>query len=251
MFERDRKYVKSDVDCVKDFSKFAGTNLNMDKCKGIWLGNLKNDDEHEMYGISFTNEPVKCLGIFIGHNKEECHNKNWNDPLSNLENVFKSCKQRRLTLFGKVIIIKSLALSKLVYRFSLLHVPEDIIKKVKKLCFDLIWNKTERVKRNVLYNEVQHGGIYMIDIDSYITAIKAAWVNKFVQHPKYFNVLEECISKEIGLSITQMLKTNFRNLKSCITAAKLPIFYQDIFIAFNKCKSIKNLENMNDHDFLT
>lgn len=31
----------------------------------------------EFHGIKTTNEAVRCLEIFIGHDKVECYNKKW------------------------------------------------------------------------------------------------------------------------------------------------------------------------------
>ena len=32
---------------------------------------------NELYGMKITNKAVKCIGIYIDHDKEECYAKNW------------------------------------------------------------------------------------------------------------------------------------------------------------------------------
>ena len=40
-----------------------------------------------------TNKAVKCnLGIYIGHDKEECYNKNWMKIYHDMEKLFESWK---------------------------------------------------------------------------------------------------------------------------------------------------------------
>ena len=247
---RNKCSVKYALDNVQEFCDVSGTKLNLNKCEGIWLGSLK-DSEVKLYEIPFTKDPVKCLGIYIGHNSKACFEKNWENNITKFENTLNSWKQRKLTLFGKVLIIKNLALSKLTYRFSLLSVPEIVIKRVKKLCFSFIWNKRESVKRNVLYNDITQGGINMIDIDSHIYAIKAAWVSRLIKTPSFFDILSDCIKKEIGLNLQQLLKTNFKSTNTCSVFKNVNLFYNEVFISFNKCKSVKSFDKMNSYDYLT
>lgn len=62
-----------------------------------------------------TNQSVKCLGIHIGRDKIECYNKNWMIFSHEMETLFGSWKDRKLTLFGKSTIISRLAISKFIY----------------------------------------------------------------------------------------------------------------------------------------
>jgi hypothetical protein len=181
--------------------------------------------------------------VYLGHNMEECYTKNWEDGLLKLENILNSWKQRKLSIFGKVTIIKTLALPKLTYRFSLLYVPENIIKRVKKVCFGFLWYNRERVKRSVMYNKLNEGGVNMVDIDSHIHALRAAWVTRFINNPSYFNVISDILTENTGLSLLQFLKSNLRSNKFCDILTKMPVFYQEVFFAYNLCKSIKSFDN--------
>lgn len=88
-------------------------------------------------------------------------------------------EKRKLTLFGKCTVINSLALSKLIYVASILEIPdEDYIKRINKLIYNFIWNKTDRIKRNTLIGHVKEGGLGITDVDSKIKALKASLVLK-------------------------------------------------------------------------
>ena len=132
------------------------------------------DSCNEIGGIKFTNDAIKCLGIYIGHNKQECHHKNWTEKINKMEMLLSEWKHRKLTLFGKVLIVKILALAKLTYVFSILRVPDDVVKQIKKCVFYFIWNDRDRIKRDTVIGSIKEGGLNMVDIDCNISALKCA-----------------------------------------------------------------------------
>ena len=49
---------------------------NPDKTEGLWIGKLKHCKD-KVGGIKWTDKPTKTLGIYFGHDKEECEKLNW------------------------------------------------------------------------------------------------------------------------------------------------------------------------------
>ena len=72
-----------------------------------------------------------------------------------------------------------------------LIIPDIYHKEIEKKCYKFIWNgKPEKVKRNLIINSYERGGLQMIDIKSYFIALKASWVSRLVTGHiplKYFN----------------------------------------------------------------
>jgi len=64
---------------------------------------------------------------------------NFAEKIRNLEKTLNSWKRRNLTLNGKINIVKTFGLSKLIYNASVLVIPEKYIKEIEKLIFDFIW----------------------------------------------------------------------------------------------------------------
>ena len=80
-------------------------------------------------------------------------------------------KARVLSLRGKVLIVKALALSKFQYLASLVTIPDHVIKQVNSMIYEFIWNgKTDKVKRNLFEQEFNNGGYKMINFTDIITA---------------------------------------------------------------------------------
>ena len=76
--------------------------------------------------------------------------------VSRLENLLENCPSseavRRLSLVGKIVVLKSLVASQLVYVFSPLQTNHDVIKEINKLFFIFSWNdKGDKIKCAVIY----------------------------------------------------------------------------------------------------
>ena len=86
-------------------------------------------------------------------------------------------------MFGKVTVIKSLALSKLTYYLiNLPRPPNNFLEKITQECFNFIWNgKRDRIKRKVMVKKVEDGGVEMIDINCFEKALKLTWMKRILQ----------------------------------------------------------------------
>ena len=93
---------------------FSGLQLNRNKTEGIWLGRLRNIDLN-MESITFTNTFFKSLGVYFGHYHELCSRLNWEVKLNQIKEQSKRWEMRKLTFFGKIIVIKSVILPKVTY----------------------------------------------------------------------------------------------------------------------------------------
>lgn len=73
---RDMLSLEKAIETVKSFCDHAGSKVHLNKTQCILLGKLKG--KHSNIGkINVTNDAVRCLGIFIGHDKEQCFDLNW------------------------------------------------------------------------------------------------------------------------------------------------------------------------------
>jgi len=248
----DESSVTAALHIIDQFGKYSGLTLNRDKCKGIWLG-CKRDLCETYENISFTNEPVKCMGVYFGHSKELLYSLNWERKLLQIDKLLNSWTHRKLTLFGKVQVIKSLALSQLSYTFSILPLEKKAIKKAESMIYDFLWGKKERIKRRTLIGKYEDGGISMPDVESTAYAAKAKWIcriysiDSWKQRNLSYHVLNSYLT-QTGLCAKTLLKCNFTMEKET-EQLTLPVFYKEVFFAYNKCKFTKCVDKMNNYDF--
>lgn len=247
---KDKNSLDLSLKIINEFCNHAGSKININKTECILLGGLK-DMYDEINGIKATHKAVRCLGIYIGHDKEECYNKNWMKIYHDMEKLFESWKRRKLTVFGKSCMIKTLATSKLVYIASILCIPDkEYICKVQRLLFNFIWDKSERIKRNTLIGDITDGGLSIIDIESKFKALKAAWIPRLLSSKgTLFEILGSFLEKA-NLNLHYVLQFSETNLNALDRIGKLPLFYKQILSSFNECKQRCNFDNISPNDIL-
>jgi len=83
---------------------------------------------------------------------------------------------------GKVTVIKSFALPKLVLQFTVLpNPPNEIITDITKSMLSFIWNnKPDKIKREHIYNLKENIGLGLSNLSYFINAIKAGWVKRYL-----------------------------------------------------------------------
>ena len=86
---------------------------------------------------------------------------------------------RSLTLFGRVLITKTLAISQIIYSASNIEVPEEIAGTLKKKLFNFIWKKKKD-------KDLEKGGLRMTDVDLILKALRLAWIPR-QQHSTAFS----------------------------------------------------------------
>ena len=82
---------------------------------------------------------------------------------------------------GKVTVVKTFALPKLIYPLTVLNIPPvDILKQIKSEIFKFIWEpKPDKIERSTIMQDYKNGGFRMINIDYFIWALKAGWVKEY------------------------------------------------------------------------
>ena len=96
-------------------------------------------------------------------------------------------ESKKFDLFGKVLIIKSLGLSQIVYAASNVNVPNETIYTIKNKIFGFLWdNKKDKIKRESIYQDYDKGGIRMPDVDLMIKALRLAWIPRLL-NPESLN----------------------------------------------------------------
>ena len=93
-------------------------------------------------------------------------------------------KWRNLTVLGRVQIVKTFAISKLLYRASQLPLSSEIIKSANKIIYDFIWKGKDKVKRRALINNIENGGLKMIHLESLIQSQKMSFFKRYLD-PEY------------------------------------------------------------------
>ena len=178
----DTTAVLSDLESAQEFFKLlakfkelSGLKVNSSKTEGFWIGSLKNN-EIKPLGIKWPMEPIKSLGVFFTHDKKLLHLKNFSEKIDDIKKLINIWSSRGLYIYGKVTLIKSLLIPKIVYISSLLPTPEYVIKELNQLLYKFLWKGKDKVTRASAINDYEEGGIKMIDIESLIKSLRLSWL---------------------------------------------------------------------------
>ena len=132
-----------------------------------------------------------------------------------------------MTLYGKIIVFKSLAFSKLIYIASMSSVPSDIIKLLESIHKEFIWDKKRpNIKHSSLISDYPSGGLKDIDVPSKIKSLHLNWLNRLYDnnfHPW----------KQIPLYYLKKVTKNFNLFHPNLlipksTLSNIPMFYRNI-----------------------
>jgi hypothetical protein len=175
-FLEDENSLENTLKILNTFQQYAGLKLNKTKTEAMWLGKNVN----EPLGIKWVKH-VHALGIYFSYDTDSVVQKNVMDRAKELKKILDMWSQRDLSIIGKIAILKSLAMSKVLYQCGVLEIPPDFIDLINTLSYNFIWNnKPEKIKRLTLIADYEDGGKKMLDIDSFLKSQKIMWVKRLL-----------------------------------------------------------------------
>ena len=184
ILDGSEKSLREAVKEINDFYLYSGLKINISKTQITWIGSKKNILMKRLcadLNLNWTTRFV-LLGITNDVDLTKITTLNYDKKLVKIKSIIEQWSKRNLTLIGKLCIIKTLLISQLNHLFiSLPNPPENTLKSLKCILFNFLWNsKVEKIKRNVLYQKHEYGGVEMIDIEKYISGLKTTWIRRIL-----------------------------------------------------------------------
>lgn len=183
------------------------------------------------------------LGIwFNSEDENNVINKNLKTKLEDLKVTLNLWKMRNLSLLGKILVTKSLALSKLVYVASVIPIPDNIINLVQKEINRFIWNsEIPKIKYTISCQRFGDGGFKFPNFEIQVKSLQLNWIKRF------FSANEAKWKKLINaftgtMNITDLLLTRCSLSTSTI---KLPTFYDNVITSWKILRNCMNEISLN------
>ena len=103
---------------------------------------------------------------------------NFVSKVQEIKKVFNCWINRTLSVYGKIVVIKTLGLSKLSHLALVLpNLNINQLKQMENVIFQFLWNnKPDKVSREHAKLTEQAGGLGVIDIKSFWQALKFSWL---------------------------------------------------------------------------
>ena len=129
---------------------------------------------------------------------------------------------RDLTLMGRTLLSKTLGISKLAYTASMLTVPQEVIKRVQTKLFNFLWkNKKDKVKREVLYQEMRRGGLNFPNFSITVKALRLSWIGRLLEKKQLGWCMEsysKCLFRKVWRSqLLTLVQLQYKEVRqNCI-----------------------------------
>ena len=99
-----------------------------------------------------------------------------------MKNLLNLWWTRNLTLHGRVTILKSLALSKLVYNTSVLAFPLQFEASIKTAISEFVWKTKSKIKHTTMIgSKIKGGPLDLPDFEIMNNALKVTWLKRLHQ----------------------------------------------------------------------
>ena len=141
------------IKLMSEFSKFSGLKPNKTKCEVAGIGVLKEVQVAlcGMKCVNLNHKTVKILGVHFSYNKNLEQDKNFCEHIVKMENILKLWRMRQLTLKGRIMVFKSLAVYKIIHLLLITKLHSNTIDLLYKIQKSFIWQgKKTKIKHSTL-----------------------------------------------------------------------------------------------------
>ncbi len=216
------------LNTLRVFQSVSGLKLNYAKTEILSLGNMSYSKSNP-FNLKWVKDRVYALGTWFYKDLETIIEENYKAKFEIFVSTLKQWRARNLTIFGKITVLKSLAISKMNYCIATLETPEWFTEKVQNEINDFIWNeKTPKIKYSTAIAKTCDGGLKVPDIHTYILAQKAIWARRLLNSTSmhFMPYLEDSLPV---MHIQDILNLS---VDSNILAYTIPLFYRQVLFAW-------------------
>ena len=167
------------------FSTISGLKLNNKKTEVLWIDSCtgREDQLSPEKNLKWVKDKVGCLGVWISTNSRVSMDKNCSEKLEKIRSCLSCWEYRRLSLLGKIVVLKSLIASQLVYILSPLPTNQKVLDEINNIFYKFLWDgKGDKIKRSVMLSDYGNWVLKMIDLNSFNKALKLSWVREYVNN---------------------------------------------------------------------
>ncbi|PFX24301.1 Transposon TX1 uncharacterized 149 kDa protein [Stylophora pistillata] len=208
------------------FGSASGAKLNPGKSKGFWLGQWVGRTDPPV-DLDWSPSKLKILGVFVGHgNLDETK---WLPRMDAVDRVLKYWRSHSLSFHCKALVITALALARVWYVASLVHMLVWLGRELSRLVFSFFWSgKRELVARSAVIQSSLFGGFSVVDVRYKVWALLSQWGRRLASSPSdWCTLLSFWCHSSFGVPPPIVLSRPFS-----FDPKVLPPFYYSLFLAW-------------------
>ena len=169
---------------LRKFYNLSGLKVNEDETKALWMGAMCKSEKRmcKEYNLDWDQKPLTILGVTFTAEVFDIWDYNIEDILHKVNSLINIWSKRKLTLPGKITVIKSLILSKFTHLFlALPNPPGDFLKILERKMYKFLWsNGPDRISRKNIIKNIHAGGLRMVNVSVFITPLKVTWLRRLI-----------------------------------------------------------------------
>ena len=229
---RNKKDIPKILELLEDFKDISGLKTNVEKTIAYRIGKINEKSPlTKLYELNWKTLPISLLGITIATNKEDIIKENFLDKLNGIELLTRIWSRRNLSMKGKLTIINSILIPKLIYPSTILEVPEEVTKSLGNIIKSFFWNwKRPKIRLDTLIRKVENGGLKFRCINCKSKSWKMLWAIRALKfeksEPLWVRIVNNLLPN--GLTFPYLLKTRPTEKILSTYCPHLPIFYKEI-----------------------
>ena len=150
----------------------------------MWIGRNRLEGD-KISKIRWTDNGIRILGIYFSYDEKETMRINVDKRLDDIKCTFLRWKKRGLTLIGKIQLLKTFAVSKIMYFVSNIQIPDDFVKKVERMMFEFLWNGPDKISRATMYAEYVDGGLKFPNLRCMIERQLVKWIQRYIMQSNH------------------------------------------------------------------
>ena len=173
----------------------------MKKTHVVWIGALKYTTKSikTKWKLNWGTSSFKLLGIIFHVDLEKMLDLNFNEKIEKIKNSIQCWKRRKLTILGRITVVKSLLLPMLTHLFVSLPNPTIyVLNQIQSMFNEYVWQGTPKIKSSIFVKSYAEGGLKMVDISCYMKSLKVTWFRRYIcmQNNSCYDIVDKEINFE-------------------------------------------------------
>ena len=196
---RKESSIREVVKTLDRFEKISGLRVNKEKTQMLRIGKDAKSDPIlcEDLGLQWVNR-LSILGIKLSANPDEIL-ENFDEKILEIEKLLNNFTYRNITVYGRIQVVKTLALSKITHLVQIIpNPPPTLIMKLQRVLNNFIWKKGHQKKVVINQEAAQQpqsqGGLAIPNLQNFWDSLKLAWLPRLIQADS------DCTWKRLALS---------------------------------------------------
>ena len=156
--------------------------MNFGKTVVVWFASEYPPNSTYLPHLNFQWNPPSftALGVEFTVDLKNIADININKKLTSMTNLINQWSKRDLTPLGRITVLKTLIISKIVHLLLALPSPsEKLLRELNTMFYSFLWKgQPDKIKRCVSRQTFVDGGLAMTDINLFNNSLKITWIRR-------------------------------------------------------------------------